>query len=144
MGSFVNKKKPHQQSCHFAKRNCQLNYGSKLILLLILVLVSLSTTITKTFHPFDCVSIITVVHAFDSCNICRAPNIVNNPDASVTTFILQLLGLDNFLSCRDLNTIGENGLLPDTVCLLIQSRAQLRRTCGCALPGAPFLKPIPV
>jgi hypothetical protein len=71
----------------------------------------------------------TTLSAYDACNICRAPNVVNNKNARIRPFIVRLRSWVN--TCNDLNERGENGRISENYCLYIQSLASIRRSCGC-------------
>jgi hypothetical protein len=85
----------------------------------------------------------TAVGGFDKCNICRAPNIVNNKDATIKSLLLGFLGLSDIFTCYDLDLIGQTGRIADSLCFLLQSRPSIRRTCACGPPGTPFTTPSP-
>jgi hypothetical protein len=93
-----------------------------------------------------CLAVAPAVNAavkFDQCNICRAPNVVNNKNAKINAVILGMFGLNNVYTCEDLDILGQTGLIPENACVLIQVRPSIRRACVCGPPGTPFATPSP-
>jgi hypothetical protein len=118
--------------CHVSSRGILLIHALLFFKLAIIrILVQADDTTSKLFDP---------------CSFCRAPNIVTKPSAIINTPILSLLNLSAGikLSCSQLDTIGQAGLLSDEICILLQSKATLRKTCGCALPPTSQLTSSPI
>jgi hypothetical protein len=89
------------------------------------------------------------VYAYDSCNFCRAPNVINNPSGEVEIIFIQLfvyLGYNggNNVTCAEFDQLGKDGKFSDGLCLFLQSRNPLRKNCKCRPPLIPTATKRPV